>query len=145
MAEEYRTPLLGDAAIRTEKWHRLKAEIVGKDCHVYVDDLRIPRMTFDLFEASSGLVGFKPRVTGDPVRIDNVRVTPIEAPAWTGPRKPAIEYTPEELLTRWEVMGPFGSPADEIARGARTDYWRSFETDRRGAVITGKVTEYLGV
>jgi hypothetical protein len=142
--EEYRTPLLGDAAIRIGKWHRLKVEIVGKDCHVYVDDLRIPRMTFDLFEGSSGLVGFKPRVTGDPVRIDNVRVTPIKAPAWTGPRKPAIEYTPEKLLTRWEVMGPFGSPADEIARGARSDDWRSFEPDRRGAVITGKVTEYLG-
>jgi hypothetical protein len=142
--EEYRTPLVGDAAIRIGQWHRLRAEIADDDCHVYIDDLRVPRMTFDLFEGHSGLVGFKPRVTGDPVRIDNVRVTSIEALAWTGPRKPAIEYTPEELLTQWEVMGPFNAPADEVARGARTDSWRSFETDRRGAVITGRVTEYIG-
>jgi hypothetical protein len=151
--EEYRTTLAGEDAIRSGHWHRIKAEIVGADCHVYIDDMQTPRVTFDLFEHMSGLVGFKPRVTGSPVRIDNVRVTPIERAVWTGPRRPAIEYDPDQLLTRWEVLGPLTHPADHLSRDAdastaaiagRAVPWRPFETDRRGAVVTGRVTEYLG-
>ncbi len=144
MYEEYRTPLEGDSAIRIGEWHRLRAEISGGDFHLYIDDMQVPRMTFDLYEGRSGRVGFKPRVTGEPVLIDNVRVTSIDKLAWTGERKPLIGYQPEKLLTQWEVMGPFSSPADEVGRGARADGWRPFETDRRGAVLTGRVTEFLG-
>jgi hypothetical protein len=151
--EEYRTPLTGADAIRIGHWHRLRAEIVGADCHLYIDDMETPRLTFDLFEHDSGLVGFKPRVTGAPVRVDDVRVTSIEGAAWKGPRMPAIPYDREKLLTRWEVLGPLAAPADHVAREAgasrssvagREISWRPFEPDRRGAVVTGRVTEYTG-
>jgi sugar lactone lactonase YvrE len=151
--EEYRTQLEGDDAIVIGEWHRLKAEIAGTSCHLYVDDMSVPRMTFDLFEGDRGLAGFKPRVVGGPVVIDNVRITSIDRPGYDGPPIPDVEYHPEELLTAWETLGPLRRPAPEIeidptVKRVRQDdriaAWRPFETDRRGAVISGRVSRFSG-
>ena len=151
--EEYRTPLFGPAAIMPRTWHRLRAEIDGPVCHIYVDDMTRPRMTFDLFERTSGAVGFKPRCVGGPVWIDNVRITAIDGPSYLGPPIPDVDYRIEELVTDWQVLGPLTRPAGEIEtepmRSSVTHAngehgWRPFATDRRGAVITGQVTEFFG-
>ncbi|UCD36880.1 MAG: hypothetical protein JSW54_08545 [Fidelibacterota bacterium] len=154
MYEEYRTRLTSDQAIQINQWHAFKAEIMGPVCHLYVGDMSIPKLTFSLYEHSSGLVGFKPRVAGGDVWLDNVRITSIEELSYTGPDIPAIDYETDSLITDWEVLGPLTRPVPEIEhavkpfaslRVGRTKYtWEPFEVDIRGAVITGKVTEYLG-
>ena len=75
-----------------------------------------PKITFDLYENSSGLIGFEPRVTGWPVWIDNVKVTSIKKFQYNGPDLPNIEYEPDSLLTSWESIGPFRKPIKMIER-----------------------------
>ena len=151
--EEYRTPLKGSDAIVIGKWHRMMSEIQGNTCHFYVDDMTTPKLTFDLHERKSGLVGFEPRVVGSPVWIDNVRITSIDQLSYTGPPIPEIKYSPEKLVTNWEFLGPFDRPIRAVENapsgsslliGGRRTEWQPFETDRRGAVITGRITEYFG-
>jgi hypothetical protein len=154
MYEEYRTRLTGDQAIQINRWHTFKAEIMGSVCHFYVGDMSAPKLTFSMYERSSGLVGFKPRVAGGDVWLDNVRITSIEKLSYSGPDKPAIGYEPDSLITDWEVIGPLAEPVPEIERAGdpfseirigRERYgWMPFQVDPRGAVITGKVTQYMG-
>ncbi len=153
--EEYKTRIKGNDAIIIKQWHNFKAEIDGSICHFYVGDMSVPKLTFNLFEYSSGLVGLKPRVTGDPVWIDNIRVTSIKNLSYTGPDLPEIVYEPDSLVSDWEVIGPLNNPNTaieltsdplkaEIVTDDITHTWKPFTVDARGAVITGKITEYEG-
>jgi hypothetical protein len=154
--EEYRVPLEGDDAIRTGEWQRFAAEVVGRVCHFYVGDMRTPKVTFDFYEYDSGQAGFKPRVVGGPVWIDNLRVRGIAGLSYQGPRLPAgIEYRPQDLVTDWQVLGPLTRAFPEIealpdptsvpvSDEGETRQWRRFETDPRGAVLTGRVVDFLG-
>ncbi|MDH3523156.1 MAG: hypothetical protein OES32_06175 [Acidobacteriota bacterium] len=153
--EEYKTRIEGDDAIRIGQWQKVKAEVLGSVCHLYVGDMTTPKVTFGLYEGTDGMVGVNPRVAGWPVWIDNVRVTSIDALSYRGPDIPALTYEPERLVTNWEVIGPLPQPEVEIERernpGAQavevegdSHAWRPFEVDARGAVITGRVTEYDG-
>jgi len=114
-----------------------------------------PKMTFDLFEKATGLLGFKPRVAGWPVWIDNIKVTSIKKLSYDGVNIPMIVYESDSLITEWEAIGPFSGPVTEIERSADcskktiqkndvTYTWKPFEVDARGAVITGSLTEYEG-
>jgi hypothetical protein len=47
-------------------------------------------------------------------------------------------------LTVWEVLGPLERTLDDAARGVGTHPWRPFDTDRRGAVVTGRVVDTHG-
>lgn len=153
--EEYKTPLVGEDAIHIRQWHHFKAEVLGRVCHVYIGDMATPKLTFPLLELSSGLVGFKPRVVGTPVWIDNVTVSSIDRLTYDGPGRAEIVYEPKSLLTDWEVIGPLPAPvaeiewssdpgAREVVVGGVSYAWRPFEVDPRGAVITGTITEYTG-
>ncbi len=157
MYEEYRTNLKGNDAIVTGKWQRFAAEVVGNVCHFYVGDLQTPKVTFDLFEGGSGKAGFKPREVGGAVWIDNIHVTAIAQLSYRGPRQPTgINYQPEKLITDWQVLGPLTKALPEIEAAAEpvaiasvrdegtAQRWHKFATDARGAVVTGKVTEYTG-
>jgi|GEM_PF-1601723 len=151
--EEYKTPLEGDAAIEVGEWQRLAFEVVGGDFHLYSGNTASgehPILTFSLFEGRKGKIGFNPRVTGGPVRIDNVTVRPIEHFSYSGPPVPNPDYEPSEFLTSWEVTGPYSGPelAIEQERATPNDRpntrWMPFATDPRGAVVTGRITEYDG-
>ena len=153
--EEYKTPLRNDQAIQINKWHKFRAEIIGSACHFYVNDMTIPKITFALFEHSSGLVGFQPRIVGDPVWIDNIKIISINDFSYNGPNIPDIDYELDSLITNWEVIGPLRKPLPELEWSAdpsisnlqidEVNYiWKPFEVDARGAVITGRVTEYVG-
>lgn len=153
--EEYKTRIEGDDAIRIGHWQRVKTEIMGSMCHLYVGDMTTPKVTFGLYEGTSGMVGFNPRVAGWPVWIDNVRVTSIDALSYEGPDIPEPAYEPERLITKWEAIGPLAQPEVEIERESNADAatigvrgdtlaWRPFDVDARGAVVTGRVTEYDG-
>jgi len=143
--EEYRTVLTGSGAIESGVWQRVMIEVSGSECHLYVGDMTRPAITFDLFEGASGLVGFKPRVVGEPVWVDNVRISSIAGLTWEGSAIPELEYSPHELLTQWEVHGPLERPDPAVEGGGGEPVsWLPFETDRRGAVVTGRVTEFAG-
>jgi len=154
--EEYRIALRGADSIEIGEWQHFAAEIAGGVCHFYVGDMTTPKVTFDLYEGVSGKAGFKPRVVGGAVWLDNVRVRAIDRLSYSGPRQPTgIEYAPERLVTDWEVLGPLTRawPALErepepapfaIVDGGMRFSWNRFETDPRGAVVTGRLTEFLG-
>ncbi len=144
--EEYRTPLEGKAAIYTGEWQKVKAEVIGSTCHFYVGDMETPQLTFSHLELSSGSIGFKPRSVGGDVWVDNIEVTAIRKFSYTGPPRPVINYEPKELVNDWKVSGPFPQTHDQLARApaAFERRWRPYATDARGAVISGKVIDYLG-
>jgi hypothetical protein len=151
--EEYLTPLQGEAAIQIGRWHAFRMEVMGADCHIYIDDMVTPKITYALYERTSGQVGFNSRVVGSPAWIDNIRVTSIERLQYDGPPIPDIPYRSDSLITDWEVIGPVAGATAAIERsgpGPRVldsgqEYtWQPFKTDLRGAVISGRVTEFRG-
>ena len=156
MYEEYKTPLVGEDAIVVGRWQRFAAEVVGPVCHLYVGDMAEPKVTFDFYEGSSGKAGFKPRVVGGPVWLDDVRVTAIDGLSWAGPRRPeGLVYDRQRMVTDWRVLGPLTRTFEEVERSAEPGAvsvrdggtevrWRAFEADPRGAVLTGRVTDHLG-
>ena len=153
--EEVRTPLTGEAAIEIGTWQRFALEVVGSDAHLYVGDMDVPQITFPFFEGDQGAFGFKPRNPGGAVWIDALRVTHIDGFSYAGPPLPDIAYETDGMVVDWQVLGPLTQSYAEIETspfdgdlalrdGDRTVRWRPFETDRRGAVLTGKVTDYEG-
>jgi hypothetical protein len=154
--EEYRTPLRGRDTIRIGEWQSFAMEVVGNVCHLYVGDMTVPKVTFDYYEHAGGRVGFKPRVVGGSTWLDNVRATAIKGLSYEGSRQPpGIEHRPDELVTTWKVLGPLAGSdlgleqaADPVemtvAEGGVEFGWRDFDTDPRGAVVTGRVTDFLG-
>ena len=139
-------------AVKPGQWGHFKAEIVGPACHFYVTDMETPMITSNFFEFSSGRVGFKPRFAGAEVWIDNIKVTPLEELSYKGPSIPAgVTYKPEELLTHWKAVGPFSRRIREIETNgyqpdksypdrSQTYKWEPFESDPRGCIVTGKLT-----
>jgi hypothetical protein len=119
-------------------------EIDGVRAHVYVGSGDVPQMTFDGFEYDRGAIGLQPRSVGGPVWVDNVRVRSIDRLSYSGPPIPSIAYDPTSLLTSWQVAGPFDRTDDDLARHPDRGRWAKFETDARGAIITGRVVDYHG-
>ncbi|MGH1366474.1 MAG: hypothetical protein ACRBF0_23130 [Calditrichia bacterium] len=155
--EEYKTPLVGADAIVIGKWSRFKAEVIDSMCHIYVGDMITPKVTFDAFEFKSGSLGFKPRVVGGAFWLDNVRVSSIAQFSYKGPMQPGgIDYEPEQLITDWQVVGPFCGTLSELEKegfqpekiytehGGAANRWHKFTTDKRGCVVSGKLTEFTG-
>jgi hypothetical protein len=154
--EEYKTPLVGEDAIVIGEWKHFKAEVIDSVCHFYVGDMATPKVTFDAFELGSGRLGFKPRVVGESVWIDNVHVSEISQFSYSGASKPeGIVYEPERLITDWQAIGPFCGTLPDLERDGflpektytehGTEYrWRKFETDKRGCVVSGRLTEFIG-
>lgn len=153
--EEYKTKLEEDQAIKIGKWHTFKMEVINESCHLYINDMKRPKITFELFELKSGKVGFQPRVTGGSVWIDDIKVTSIKQFNYQEENIPIIRYEPDSLITKWEVFGPLTKPNLTIEQTVNYDdvsmdindasfTWENFKTDARGALITGRITEYQG-
>jgi hypothetical protein len=153
--EEVRTPLTGEAAIEIGTWQHFALEVVGNEAHLYVGDMERPQITLAFYDGDRGAFGFKPRNPGGAVWIDAVRVTRIDGFTYRGRPIPDIAYDPEGLVTQWHALGPLTrfyaeveteafDPDLAIEDGDRTAGWRPFEADVRGAVLTGKVTQYEG-
>lgn len=154
--EEYRTPLTGRDTIRIGEWQRFAAEVVGSVCHFYVGDMTVPKVTFDFYEHEGGSVGFKPRVVGGSTWLDNISVEAIDRLSYDGPRQPpGIDYRPDLLVTDWKVMGPItgahvnleqaSDPASvDVVEDGALHGWRDFAVDPRGAVVSGRVADFVG-
>jgi hypothetical protein len=153
--EEITAPLTGADIIYKNTWYHFKAEIIDSVCHFYFNDMTIPKITFSQYEFSRGSVGFKPRITGDDVWIDNIEVTSISDFAYKGGIKPDnIEYHPDELITNWYYIGPL-TERNEMVEKDEIDLtkeysingliykWENFEADQRGCVVVGRVSRYV--
>jgi hypothetical protein len=153
--EELRVPLEGPDHVEAGQWYPFAFEVEGHACHFYVGDMVTPRVTFDLFEGDSGAAGFKPRVVGGAVWLDNVRAQAIERLSYSGPPRPKVDYEPAGLVTDWAVLGsltrahldlerrPDPGSAGVVEDGTRHE-WRPAPVDARGAVVTGRVVDFLG-
>jgi hypothetical protein len=147
MYPEYSAMLQGADRIRIGEWHRFRIELVDGAVHFYAGSSTTPRLTFDQFGAQRGDIGFRPRVVGSRVWIDNIRVTAIErfsAPA----ARPPIETARHKLITAWEVFGPLAQADETLELGraheAKSPDWNPFPTDPRGAVVAARIIDYLG-
>jgi hypothetical protein len=143
---EYRVALAGGAAIRVGEWQRFRVEVVRETAHFYVGDTPVPQLTFPLFEGDHGALGLQPRSVGGDVLVDNIRVTSIDRLSYSGAPVPAVAPDRAPLLTAWRVSGPFTANQDALAQAParHASSWRPFDTDARGAVITGRVVDYHG-
>jgi hypothetical protein len=143
---EFRVALTGAAAIRTAQWQQFAVEVVENAAHFYVGGSPTPQLTFSGFERRSGAIGLQPRSIGGDVWIDNIRVIAIERLSYAGPPIPAVRPDRSELLTEWTVAGPFTAGDDSLAQSPERHarQWRPFETDDRGAVVSGRVVDYHG-
>lgn len=142
--EEFRTPLTGKARIVAGQWQHFKVEVIGNACTVYVGEMDSPQLTFSLLELTSGAMGLQPRSVGGDAWVDNITVTPISAFSSKNSRSDSGNYDPGALLTDWRVSGPFIQTNDSIARHPERHKWAPFDTDARGAVITGKIVDFHG-
>jgi hypothetical protein len=143
---EFHVPLDGAGAVDVGVWQRFALEVMGRRAHVYVGDTSAPQMTFDDLEFERGAVGLQPRSVGGPVWVDNIRVMPLDRLSYDGPPQPAGRYTPGDLLTDWQVAGPFVETDDRIARAPSASglRWAPFAADWRGAVVTARVVDFHG-
>ena len=142
---EYRVVLGGAAAIRVGEWQHFKLEVLGRRAHLYVGDMSVPQMTFSLFNGDRGALGLQPRSVGGDVWVDNIRWHPLTALSYSGPDRPEIHSTPEQLLTSWSAAGPCTHTADNLARHPGNDeQWRPFANDVRGAILTAAVNAFHG-
>lgn len=141
---EMRAVLTADDSVSIGEWLQFKVEVVGAECHVYVGNMDIPKIVFSDFESATGALGLQPRSVGGEVWVDNIRVSAIQRFGYSGPPVPAFEYAPAQLLTDWELLGPYERTADDAARGGGRGVWKPFPSDRRGAVVTGRVLDFHG-
>ena len=142
---EYSVSLEGADAVRIGEWQPFVAEVVGNDLHFYFNDLTTPKVTFPYLELAGGAIGLQPRSVGGDVWVDDIVASEITQFSYRGPAVPSVDYDRTGLLTDWEVLGPLAETNDDAARDAEGSFpWRPFETDARGAVVTGSVVDSHG-
>lgn len=141
---EGRADLTGPSAVGVNSWHRFALEVDGGAAHVYIGGTTVPQITFSDFEYERGAIGLQPRSVGGAVWVDNVRVRAIDRLSYSGAAIPVSGYDSRRLLTAWQVAGPFDRSDDGIARNPAGARWMPFPTDARGAIVTGRVTDYHG-
>lgn len=150
--EEYKTALTGNAEIKVNQWFSFKAEIIGSECHFYVTDMEKPKVVFKYFEFPKGKIGFKPRLVGGEVWLDNISVDQIEDFSYsiaTGLNK--IPYRQDLMINDWKALGPFNKRIAEVEKSkenvpividGQAYNWSDFATDARGCLLAGKLCRY---
>lgn len=154
--EDYRTPLAGVDEVVIGKWQPFRIEVVGTTAHLYFGDMSVPKVTYDQYVGEPGLIGFKPRVIGGDVLIDDISVRHIQGFTYQGPPLPDLTHNPDgSIITDWQVLGPTAGLHPDLTRAldptsvsvhedGRELTWRTFRTDDRGAVVTARVVEFRG-
>ncbi len=140
--EDFRVDLEGERRIRVGHWHRFRLDVRGNAAELYIDDMSSPAASFDLFAHRSGALGLEARPGGgEPVWVDDVRVTRLD-PAAANSDRPTLLRSTEPTL-RWQVQGPatLGDEASLSEPELPDDAWRTIAPDLRGAVITALITQ----
>jgi hypothetical protein len=146
MYPEYTAALDTLNRIRIGQWKPFRIEVVDSVVHFYVGAAQQPNLTFDRLRQQPGEIGFRPRVVGSRVWIDNIRVRHIAR--LTHPGSVVQELAGDRLITQWEFFGPLDRADDLLELGrahdANTGAWTAFSADGRGAVVAAQVLDYLG-
>ncbi len=141
--EDFRADLEGERRIRVGHWHRFRLDVRANAAELFIDDMSAPAARFDLFAATSGALGLEARPGGgEPVWVDDVRVTRLESPAGgTGSRRPDQRSNASSLS--WQVQGPARLDDDPSLAEPELpeEAWRAIAPDPRGAVITALITQ----
>ena len=150
--EEYKTSLTSEREIRTNEWVSFRAEIIGPECHFYVQNLNSPIITFKHLELTNGKIGFKTRFSGGECWLDNLSVQRIkEFSHSTQEASETLTYNKDKMITEWLAIGPFNNRIEEIEKSkgnnavllSKTQYnWFNFNSDERGCVVAGMLCRY---
>jgi hypothetical protein len=137
--EEMKVDLVGDRAIVPGQWHHFRLEVNGGAAALYIDDMAEPIVVFDGAPGISGQLGLEARPgRGDPVWVDDVVVS--EPPARShGKPGPA----PPSKLGKWQYQTAIEDPLDATlaAPDLAEEAWMDISPDKRGAIISGLLTQ----
>lgn len=140
--EELKVPLTGEQHIEVGRWYRFRLDVAGNSATLYIDDMQRPVTSFALFERASGALGLEARPgRGEPVWVDDVVVTTL---ADTRATEAAATVAPPRLLANWQAYGPVEMPDQWTPEhpDLPADGWARFAADPRGALITGRLTQF---
>ena len=139
--EELKVSLDGARKIETGVWYQFRLDVISNYATLYVDDLSTPVAEFDLFPGTEGALGLEARPgRGEPVWVDDIRVYELPLNIGVPPEHESLAST----LTAWKAYSgaadtsniTMATPEFQDAR------WYGISPDRRGAVITGKLTQF---
>ncbi len=134
--EEFRVDLEGDRRIRTRTWYPFRLEVSGHVATLAIGDLEHPLVRFRGAPAALGALGLEARPGGgEPVWVDDIIVSRLST---------ANAIAPRGTPSAWEILGPFqpGDPGFHEAPELPQDGWTPLTLDQRGALITGRYTQY---
>lgn len=140
--DDFKTPLKGAAAVGLRQWQHFRYEVVGGHCHLYVGNEKKPQVTYHGFHLHAGRVGLRPRSAGSVCWVDKVRIAPLKELSFKGEVRGRADIDPSQLLTNWQVLGPFLTPASEIETGQTTMVWQPFSVDPRACVVSGRICDF---
>lgn len=138
---EMEAPLTGDRRIQTGAWHRFRLDVRGRGAALFIDDFSEPVVAFDEAPGDSGTLGLEARPGfGEPVWVDDITVSPL-AP---GP-VPEAWTAPTSRISDWRFLPAMPDPGDHAMTfpDLPDTGWSALEPDSRGALITGRLTQYL--
>jgi len=139
--EELKINLDGAQQIQTGVWYQFRLDVISNYAHLYVNDMSTPVAEFDLFFGTKGALGLEARPgRGEPVWVDEIRV--YELPSNTD--VPQEQETLASTFANWETYGGVAGTVDSTTAipEFRDSEWRRISPDRRGAVITGRLTQF---
>ena len=100
--EELKVPLDGERKIQPNSWYDFRLDVHGRTATLYIDDMVNPVVSFDEAPNSSGSLGLEARPgRGDPVWVDDIRITALEPTA-----NPETKLVPASNLDSWQFQPP---------------------------------------
>jgi hypothetical protein len=139
--EEMKIPLEGNRKIQPGTWYDFRLDVHGRTALLFIGDLTNPVVSFDEAPNSSGSLGLEARPgRGDPVWVDDIRITALEATA-----NPETKLLPTSRLNGWQSQAAIEDPQDAALKPPELDpsKWLDLSPDTRGAIITGQLTQYV--
>jgi hypothetical protein len=138
--EEMNVPLEGDRKIQSNTWYDFRLDVHQREATLFFDDLSSPLVTFSEAPNDTGSFGLEARPgRGDPVWVDDIRITTLEPTAL--PKKPLASSS---NLQDWQYQSAITDPMDGSRDSPKLNEqsWLKLSPDPRGAIITGKLTQY---
>lgn len=138
---EMEVPLTANRRIRTGAWHTFRLEVRAHAAALFIDDFSDPVVEFDQTPNAEGMLGLEARPGfGESVWVDDVSVSAID------PAPNAVTHRPEapRRVTGWQFRqaNPDAEDNGPEFPELSDSGWSDVAPDSRGALITGKLTQY---
>lgn len=139
--EELKVSLDGARRIQTGVWYQFRLDVISHYATLYIDDMSTPIAEFDLFPGTEGALGLEARPgRGEPVWVDDVHVYELPLSIDVPQERDALAST----LTEWKAYSGAVDMTSTVTSAPefQNTEWYGISPDRRGAVITGKLTQF---